>query len=297
MANTYAHAESNIRKTWIYLTGFVALLVGFGWLVAELYAAPGILYSAVFLSLLLSLASYWFSDSIALGLAHAKPAERRAYPELVRIVENLAIAAGIPTPRVYVIDEPAPNAFATGRDPRHAAVAVTRGLLERLDKPELEGVVAHEFAHIGNRDTLIATVVIILVGAISLIANLFLRGGWSGGRRSDRERSGVLLIIGIAAAILAPLAATLIRLAISRKREFLADATGALITRYPEGLARALEKISHDSTPMRDASPVISHLWFGAPEGGGKKTSWYARIFSTHPPTGERIRALREMAR
>lgn len=297
MASTYAHAESNIWKTWIYLTGFIAILIGFGWLVARLYAAPDILYIAVFISLVMSVASYWFSDSIALNLAHAKQADSRTHPELARIVENLAIAAGLPTPKVYVIDEASPNAFATGRDPRHAAVAVTRGLLEHLDKPELEGVIAHELAHIGNRDTLIATVAVVLAGAISLIANLFLRGRL-GGRRSDRESSGgILLIVGIIAAVLAPLAATLIRLAISRKREFLADATGALVTRYPEGLARALEKISLAPAPMRAPSSAIAHLWFSSAEGGKRSVSWYAKIFSTHPPAEERIRALRAMSR
>jgi heat shock protein HtpX len=231
-------------------------------------------------------------------LSRAKPIEKKDAPELYRIVENLSITAGLPMPKVYIIEERAPNAFATGRNPEHAAVAVTRGLLERLERVELEGVIAHELSHIGNRDMLIATIAAVFAGIIAIAADMFMRSLWWGGNRRDDNRSGsagFVVLIGLAIAILAPIAATLLRLAISRKREFLADASGALLTRYPEGLARALEKISQDPTPLRVASNATAHLYIANPFKGREGGSWLQKLFLTHPPVEERIAALREM--
>ncbi len=242
--------------------------------------------------------AYWYSDKIVLKMARAISIEHKSAPELYHIVENLCITAGLPMPRIYLIRERQPNAFATGRDPKHAVVAVTEGLLEKLDRSELEGVLAHELSHVGNRDMLLSTVVVVLVGFISIVSDMFLRSAfWGGlGRRDDRENSQagtILMIAGIALSILAPLAAMLIQLAISRKREFLADASGALLTRYPEGLASALQKISLDATPMRVANNTTAHLWLDDPFKGQKKVSFLRKLFMTHPPIEERIKALR----
>jgi len=233
-------------------------------------------------------------------MAKAEPIEKKASPELYNIVENLCITAGLPLPKIYLVREQQPNAFATGRNSQHAVVAVTEGLLERLDRSELEGVLAHELSHIGNRDMLLSTVIVVLVGFISIISDMFLRSRFFGGFRSrdsrDSGRAGaILMLVGIALAILAPIAAILMQLAISRKREFLADSSGALLTRYPEGLASALEKISSDQTPMRVANNTTAHLWLDDPFRGEKKTSWLHKLFMTHPPVEERIKALRGM--
>jgi heat shock protein HtpX len=225
-------------------------------------------------------------------------AKKEDHPELYRMVENLSLAAGLPMPKIYIIEEAAPNAFATGRDPKRGVVAVTRGLLQKLDRSELEGVIAHELAHIGNRDMLVSTVAVILVGFISIISDLFMRSFWWGGLGGGGNRQGghpIILLLMIAAAILAPLSAMLIQLAISRKREFLADATAALLTRYPDGLARALEKISSDRTPMRHAHSATAHLYFENPfkaDRRGSRTNWIVKLFSTHPPVEDRIQAL-----
>jgi len=226
-------------------------------------------------------------------LTHAKPITEKNAPELYRVVENLAITAGLPMPRVYLVPEAAPNAFATGRNPEHAVVAVTEGLLDRLDRSELEGVIAHELSHIGNRDILLGTVVVVLVGFISIMADIFLRSMFfGGGRRSNRGNAGaIIFLIGIGLSILAPIAAMLMQLAISRKREFLADASGALLTRYPDGLASALQKIASDPTPMRRATNTTSHLWLEDPFK--KKKPIFHRLFQTHPPVEERVKALR----
>jgi heat shock protein HtpX len=232
-------------------------------------------------------------------MARAKEIKKDDSPELYRLVENLCITAGLPTPKIYILDEAAPNAFATGRDAKHAVVAVTRGLLEKLEKTELEGVLAHELSHIGNRDLLLQTLVVILAGIVALLSDMFLRMTfWSGRRRDDREEGqlgAILMVFALIAAILAPLAATLIRLAISRKREFLADASGAMLTRYPEGLARALEKISADRTPLQVANNATSHLYIANPFKGKDNANWLAKLFMTHPPIEDRIRALRQM--
>ncbi len=229
----------------------------------------------------------------------AKPIEKRDNPELYRIIENLCITAGLPLPKIYIIEEPQPNAFATGRNANHAVVAVTRGLLNKLERVELEGVIAHELSHIGNKDMLLQTIVVILVGVVALLSNFFLRISFFGGeRRRDSKGSGgsFLAILGIVAAILAPIAATLIQLAISRKREFLADGTGALLTRYPEGLALALEKISADPNPLRVANNSTAHLFIASPFRGREAKSWFTKLFMTHPPVEERIKVLREMS-
>lgn len=278
-------------------TAFLVLVIGLGWTFGRLYGDSNILYFAVLFSTLMSVISYWYSDKIVLALAHAKPVDMKSAPELYRVVENLAITAGLPMPKVYLVPEKAPNAFATGRDPKHAVVAVTEGLLARLDRSELEGVLAHELSHIGNRDMLVSTVAVVLVGFISLLGDMFLRSMfWGGHRGRDENRGsagGVFLLIGIALSILAPIAATLMQLAISRKREFLADASGALLTRYPDGLVSALQKIAADKTPMRAANNTTAHLWLDDPFKGKQRTSWFHKLFMTHPPIEERIKALR----
>jgi len=224
-------------------------------------------------------------------MLNSKLIEERDDRELYRLVEYLCITAGWPLPKIYIIEEAQPNAFATGRDSNHAVVVVTRGLLEKLERAELEGVIAHELSHIGNKDMLLQTVIVVLVGIVALLSDWFLRISFHGG---GRKKEGVaILVLGIVAAILAPLAASLIKLAISRKREFLADASGALLTRYPEGLARALEKISEDPNPMKAANDSTAHLFIASPFKGEQKTSWSAKLFMTHPPIEERIAALR----
>jgi heat shock protein HtpX len=300
----YTQASRNILKTWTLMTIFLLIVIGLGWIFSRYYGSSAILWVAVAFSSLMAITSYWFSDKIVLRMAGAREvAKKEDYPELYRIVENLSIAAGLPMPKIFILEERAMNAFATGRDPGHAVVAVTRGLLERLNKSELEGVIAHELSHIGNRDMLLSTVVVVLVGFISILSDIFMRSlWWGGGRRDDRDRSGangLLAVLALLAAILAPISATLIQLAISRKREFLADASGALLTRYPEGLASALEKIADDPVPLRYAKPATAHLYFENPFRGDSRlgrnqTPWLVKLFMTHPPVEERIRALRE---
>ena len=278
------------------MTGFLILIIALGWLFSNIFGDQIILLIAVGFSVLTSISSYWFSDKIVLATAKAKPIEKKDNPELYRLVENLCIVAGLPLPKIYIIEEIQPNAFATGRDARHAVVAVTRGLLEKLEKPELEGVIAHELSHIGNKDMLLQTVIVIMAGVIAVLSNFFLRISFFGGNRSSRNSgAGILALVGIVAAILAPIAASLIRLAISRKREFLADASAALLTRYPEGLARALEKISLDPNPLKVARDTTSHLYIANPFRGKEKSSWFHKLFMTHPPVEERIKALRGM--
>ncbi len=297
MTNLYTEKDSNIRKTWLLFTVFLMVVIGLGFVFTQVYGDSSILFIAVIFSIGMSVTSYWFSDKIVLKMSNAKPVSKENAKELYNIVENLAITAGIPIPKIYIIDEPAPNAFATGRDPEHAVIAVTTGLLKRLDRAELEGVIAHELAHIGNRDMLVSTVAVILVGFLSIASNFYMRSLWLGGgrRNSDSRANAVFMILGIAFAILAPIAGTLMRLAISRKRELLADASGALLTRYPDALANALIKISSDQTPLPVASNTTAHLWFDDPFKGGPKRSWMHRLFLTHPPIEERIKALRGM--
>lgn len=299
MATLYSQAESNIRKTWLLIAVFLVFIIALGWLFSKLLGSSLILIFAIIFSVLMSFFSYWYSDKIVLKMTKARPVEKKDNPELFRIVENLCITAGISMPKIYILNESQPNAFATGRNEKRAVVVVTKGLLDKLERVELEGVIAHELSHIRNKDILLGTVIVILAGIIALVSYWFLRiSFWGGlaGRRSSRGSSGViLLILGLVAAVLAPLAATLIRLAISRKREFLSDASGALLTRYPEGLARALEKISADSTQMKVANSATSHLFIASPFKGKQSKSWFTKLFRTHPPVEERTRALRGM--
>lgn len=305
MPTLYSHKDSNIRKTWLLITVFVLFIIGFGWFLSYWWGSPGILYIAVFFSILMSVGAYWWSDKLVLAMSHAKPIKKDDAPELYRIIENLSITAGLPVPRVYIIEEQAMNAFATGRNPKHAVVAVTRGLLNRLERTELEGVIAHEMSHVGNRDMLVSTVVVVLAGIIVIAADFMMRrmlwGGFGGGRRVSRDSGqahAIMMAIGIAVMIIAPILAQVIKLAVSRKREFLADASGALLTRYPEGLARALEKISQDPTHLRVANNATAHLYFENPFKGdrrGGEVNWFTKLFLTHPPVEERIKALRGM--
>ncbi len=293
MATLYTQQSKNVTKTWFLMSLFFIIVIGIGFFFSQYYGNPNILYFFVIFSVAMNIASYWFSDKIALAVNHARPVTKTENSELWNIVENLSITAGLPMPKLYIIDDPAPNAFATGRDKEHAVVCVTSGIMQILDKNELEGVIAHELSHIGNRDILLSTVVVVLVGFISIIANMFLRSMlWGGGRSRDDNNNGggIMMIIGIILSILAPIFATLIQLAISRKREFLADASGALLTRYPEGLANALLKIDKYSQPMKYANPATAHLFIANPFGGaGKKIS---NLFSTHPPIEARVKAL-----
>lgn len=289
----YNQQDKNIRKTWLLMSLFLVIVIAIGWLFAQIYSSPGILYFSVLFSLLMNFFSYWYSDKIVLKMSGAKPIEKKDNPELYRIVENLCITAGLPLPKIYIINDPAPNAFATGRNKEYAVIAVTSGLLERLNRTELEGVIAHELSHIGNKDILISTIIVVLVGFIALLSDFFLRFSFFGGGNRDRDNraQAILMIIGVVLAILAPIAVTLIQLGISRKREFLADASGALLTRYPEGLASALEKIFQYKAPMKIVNKATAHLYISNPFGAKK----ISRLFMTHPPVEERVRVLREM--
>jgi heat shock protein HtpX len=291
MATLYTEQSKNVEKTWFLMTVFLVIVIGIGYFISYYYQSPSILYIFVIFAVGMNIFSYWNSDKIALSLNHAKQIQKSDNPDLWNTVENLAITAGLPMPKVYIIDDPAPNAFATGRNKEHAAVAVTTGILQILNKTEMEGVIAHELSHIGNRDILLSTVVVVLVGFVSIVANIFMRSMFfGGGRRDDREGGGILMIIGIVLSILAPIFATLIQLAISRKREFLADADGALLTRYPEGLADALRKIDQYSQPMKYANEATAHLFISNPYGG--KSKMFSNLFNTHPPIEARIQAL-----
>lgn len=293
MATLYTHQTENISKTWILMFVFLCVVVGLGWAVSWYFQNPGILFFAVIFAIVMNVGSYWYSDKLVISLARATPADGPQYLELNRIVENLSITAGLPKPKVYVVDDPAPNAFATGRNATHAVVAVTTGLLGMMERHELEGVLAHELSHIGNRDMLVSTVAVVLVGIITLASDFFLRASfWGGGRSRDEKGNPVLAIVAIAFVVLAPILATLLQLAISRKREFLADASGALLTRYPEGLASALQKIGNYTAPMRHANNATAHLYISNPFGARAAMSGISKLFMTHPPIQERIKAL-----
>ena len=294
MATLYNIADSNTRKTWILITFFLVFIILLGWLFSYLLDSSLILYLAVIVSISTSVSSYWFSDKIVLASTHAEPIKKEDSPELYRIVENLSIASGIPMPKVFLLNESQPNAFATGRDEKHAVIAVTKGLLGKLERNEIEGVIAHEISHIRNKDILLQTAVVVLVGIITIVSDFFIRISFYSGDR-DNKNNGIMIVLGIIAAVLAPIAASLIQLSISRKREFLADASGALLTRYPEGLASALEKISSDSTPIRTANNSNAHLFISSPLRGKESKSWFSKLFLTHPPVEERIANLRGM--
>jgi len=295
--NIYTHQSENIFKTWVLMGGFFIFVILITWVFAGVYGNPSILYFGVIFSVLMNVGSYWYSDKLVLAMSHAKPIAFQENPELYRIVENLSITSGLPMPKLYIINEAQPNAFATGRDKEHGVVAVTTGILQVLNKEELTGVLAHEMSHIGNRDMLVSTVAVVLVGFISLVSDFFLRSMLWGGHsdNNDRKNQGIFLAIGIGLAILAPIVASLIRLAISRKREFLADASGAMLTRYPEGLASALEKISANSNPMSSANHATAHLYIANPFKGRGATSFLTKLFMTHPPIEERVRVLRNL--
>ncbi|OGZ57121.1 MAG: zinc metalloprotease HtpX [Candidatus Spechtbacteria bacterium RIFCSPLOWO2_12_FULL_38_22] len=300
MASIYSHRDSNIRKTWFLITVFLLLIIGLGWVFSYIFVSQEILIFAIFISIFMSFTSYWWSDKLVLSMTRAKEIKQTDNPQLYRVVENLAITAGLPMPRVYMVNDPSPNAFATGRNSKKAVVAVTSGLLEVLDKTELEGVIAHELSHIGNRDILVSTVVVVLAGVVIYATDFLFRSLlWGGDRRRDGNGGHpALLLIGFFALIFSSLFATLLRLAVSRKREYLADASGVLLTRYPQGLASALEKLEQDKTNMRYANNATAHLFIENPFGGdkhGRRVNFLAKLFMTHPPLEDRIKKLREL--
>jgi len=275
------------------MAGFFLLVIAIGWAVSWYFDSPAILYGAVIFSVLMNVGSYWFSDKLVLSMTHAKPATREEHFDLYTVTENLAITAGLPMPKLYVIEDAAPNAFATGRNEKHAVVAATTGLLGMMNRQELEGVIAHELSHIQNKDMLVMTVAVVLAGFIAILADIFLRMSFfGGGNNDDNGKAGILFaILAVVGIILAPIAAQLIQLAVSRRREFLADASGALLTRYPEGLASALQKIAGYSAPMRTANHATAHLFIANPFGG-KAGKFVNKLFATHPPVEERVSAL-----
>jgi len=292
--NLYEQRSSNVRRTWALIMFFFIIVIAIGWAFSWYYGEPLILYVAAFVAIATNVYAYWASDKLVLSMNRARPATREEFFDFYTVTENLAITAGLPMPKLYVIDDPAPNAFATGRDEKHAVVCATTGLLTLLSRPELEGVIAHELSHIKNRDILVMTIAVVLAGFVAILADMFLRMSFYGGERGRGGGSAVVAILAIIGIILAPVAAKLIQLAISRRREYLADASGSLLTRFPEGLASALEKISSSNKPMRRANHATAHLFidepFGKPEGG--RMAWLGRLFSTHPPVADRVKAL-----
>ena len=283
--------------TWLYITGFLVFVMLIGYIFAQAFGSDLILYIAVIFSIGMSFVSYWWSDKIVLAMSKATPVDRASSPEIYNLVENLCITAGLPVPKIYVINDSSPNAFATGRDPEHGVVCLTTGIIDKLEKAELQGVIAHELSHIGNRDILLSTVVTVLVGFVVLLADWFRHWAFWGGMGRSRNNEGgeaqmIFIVVALVLSLLAPFAAILMQLAISRRREFLADADGALLTRYPEGLARALLKISADSTPLREANRATAHMFFANPFRGKK----ISKLFMTHPPIEDRIKALRDMS-
>ncbi len=296
----YKQITSNKRKSILLVVIFFVFILLLGWLIGEITGyGYDALVIAIIISFFMAFTSYWGGDKVALWTAGAKgPIKKEDNPYVYRMVENLCITAGLPMPKIYIIQDPAPNAFATGRDPKHASIALTTGIIERLENEELEGVIAHELSHIKNYDIRLMMLVIVLVGIVALLSDWLLRFHFFGGRRNNREGGGqiglVLILTGLILAILSPLVAQLIRLAVSRKREFLADADGALLTRYPEGLARALEKIAAHKAPLLRANDATAHLYISNPFGE-KTAKFFHKLFSTHPPIEERIKILREM--
>jgi len=301
MSTIYTHSDSNKRKTIFLLSSFLVFIILLGYVFSLAMDSSLILFIAVFISIFSSFFSYWYSDKMVLKMSDAHELKFQENKEIYRLVENLCITAGLPLPKIYIINDSAPNAFATGRDKDHAVIALTTGIINKLEKSELEGVIAHELSHIGNRDILLATIVTVLVGIVVLLADWFRRWTfWGGGRKSDNRSGGqiqfIIIIIAIVLSILAPFFAYMMQFAISRKREFAADADGALLTRYPEGLARALEKISADSEKLEVANRATAHLYIASPfkkDRKGKKIGFFAKAFMTHPPIEERLANLR----
>ncbi len=295
MPNLYTQSDSNIRRTWVYLFFFALLVIGIGWVISRFLQSQTILWVAVVLAISLNFFSYWYSDKVVLAISRAKPVKKEDEPELYRMVENLSITAGLPMPRLFIMEEAQANAFATGRDPKHGVIVVTRGLMNKLEKIELEAVIAHELAHIGNRDVLLSTIAVVLVGMVVLMTDFFFRVAFTGGGDRGGKTRLIMVVIALALAIIAPLLAQMMKMAISRKREFLADSSGSLLTRYPEGLARALGKIAVDPSPMRIANDATAHLFIANPFKGEERNSWIHKLFSTHPPIDERIAKLRRL--
>jgi len=294
----YSQISQNKRKTYFIIFCFIVIFTGFFYLLGKYFEAPGFyLFLGLLISAMSSLGSYFYSDSIVLWTSGAHPADKKKYFDYYTVAENLAIAAGLPSPKLYVIDDQAPNAFATGRDPQHAVICVTTGLLSRLDRAEIEGVISHEMSHIKNYDILISSIVAVLVGTLAVVSDWVIRSLWWGkGRRDDREnRNPVFFVFFLISLILAPIAATLIQLVVSRKREFLADASGAMLTRNPKGLIAALEKISRYEYPLKNASSSTAHLFISNPLSKSDTHNWLTRLFSTHPPIEERIKILKSM--
>ena len=292
--NVYSQIDSNKFKTWLIMALFISFIATLAYIYGKA-SGYGLSFAgiALIISGIISFISYYYSDKMILGMSGAKKIEKIDNPKLFRVVENLSIGAGLPMPKVYVIQDLAPNAFATGRDPKHAVVCATTGLIDKLTETELEGVIAHELSHIGNYDIRVMSIVVVLVGVVALLADFFLRSMWYGGR--DRNAAGIFVLIGVIFAILSPIIATLIQLAVSRKRELLADASAVLLTRYPEGLAMALEKIGRDKEVLKSANNATAHLYIANPFKGKALHHWFTGLFNTHPPIEERIKILRSM--
>jgi heat shock protein HtpX len=286
----YSEISANKRKTWLIMAVFAVIIGAMGWIVGNLYGRPYFLYLALIIGGVYALIQYFAAAKIALALNGAHEISKKDDPRLYRTVENLSITTGLPMPKVYIIDDPAPNAFATGRDPKHAVVAATRGLLDIMDDQELEAVIAHEMGHVKNYDIRVMMIVFGLVSAIGFIADMIFHMMWFRGN-DDESPNPIFMVLAIVAAIIAPFIAMLVQLAVSRRREYLADSTGALTTRYPEGLARALEKIRDHGSVMRKQNTATAHLFFASPLSGKS----LARLFSTHPPIEDRIARLRKM--
>ena len=302
--NIYDQIDSNRRTTFVFILGFILFIIFLGWVIGYALNQPYLFPAIAFtIAAVMAGTSYFYSDKMVLAISKAKEVKKSDDPDLYNLIDNLCIGAGLPQPKIYVIDDSAPNAFATGRDPKHAVVAVTTGLLKKLDKRELQGVVAHELTHIGNYDIRLMTIVAILAGTVVLLSDLFLRWTWFGGRGRSRSDKGggqlqmVMFVIAIVLAILSPFIAQVIKLAISRKREYLADAGGAMITRDPEGLASALEKLTADTEPLEAANKATAHMYIINPlkEHEGTQRGWFSSMFLTHPPIEERIAKLRAM--
>lgn len=294
----YNQISENKVKTFLIMFFFVLIFSSFFFLVGKYYEDPvGYFLLGFFISLISSIGSYFYSDKLVLLITGARPADKKHFFDFYTVAENLSLAAGLPKPRLYVINDSSPNAFATGRNPKHAAVCVTTGLLQIMNRTELEGVIAHELSHVKNYDIFLASIVAVLVGTLSLITDWIIRSMWHRRGSDSEERSNrnpIFFVLFLLAIILTPIIATLIQLAVSRKREYLADASGVLLTRYPEGLVRALEKLKNNSQPLRQASFSTAHLFIDNPFEK-KNTSWFVNLFSTHPPIEERIRILKSM--
>jgi len=294
MPTFYSEKKSNIIKTWLYLTLMSVLVVAVGWVIAQQTGNYLFLWIALVLSLVSSFSSYFYSDKLVLKISKAHEIEKEDAPEFFRTVENLTIAEGLPMPDLYIIEEDQPNAFATGRNPENSVIAVTRGLLEMMDRTELEAVLAHELSHIKNRDFLLSTVVVVLAATVAFLSRIFLRSALFG----RRGKGGIVkLVVALVVAVLAPLIATIIKLAVSRKREHLADSSAALMTRHPQALAEALQKIKEYPKSMEKASEATAHLYIMSPfrENEEEKSSWLRKLFSTHPPLEERIQQIKEV--